>query len=175
MRANPIKMVHISSDDIVAALPLFFILCGVIMLVCFLIVRSVEGKNNAFPVQEKNARIIDLRQETTFGLIMVTWILFEFSDGVRIRLTTDIKNDFMVGDEGILKYQGERLVSFERGEIKRYKEGQTELKKKPAPEVVVTQEEVQYIMQRKNIPYAEAVILARKIKTKQFEKRSELR
>ena len=166
--------IYISSDDILAALPLFFIICAGIMLICYLIIRSAEAKNKALPVQEVNAKIIDLRQESTMGIIAVTWILFVLADGSRVRLVTDIKNDYMVGDEGVLKYQGERLISFERGKVKETETKDLNRKKQPVPKIKVTQAEIEYIMQKKNIPYADAAILAREIKMKRLEQKGEL-
>lgn len=157
----------ITTDDILSFLPALFIACGLIMLISYLIIRSSNAQNNALPVTERTATIVDLRQESAMGIITTTWILFQFSDGSRVRLVIEYNNDFMVGDKGLLKYQGNKMISFERGVTKKAVQRNGVDKETPEQKmarVEVTHEEIQRLMRRKNIPYGEAVILAKKRK-----------
>ena len=50
-------------------------------------------------------------------IAVVTWTLFETSDGNRVRLSGKANNTYVIGDKGYLKWQGTRLISFERGKV----------------------------------------------------------
>lgn len=70
--------------------------------------------------EEKNAKII-ARRTTPHPFnqaVMINMVVFELSNGSRVELAIKDPNTYGImveGDCGILKYQGKKFVSFERG------------------------------------------------------------
>ena len=90
-----------------------FVLVTVIVLsfVTILIVtRIMDVKNKNKPIQGMRAKVLEKRGEQS----MIVRILFQTEDGDRVELACSAKNKYVVGDEGFLKWQGTRLISFER-------------------------------------------------------------
>lgn len=71
--------------------------------------------------ETKNAKIVAKRTapHPLSQTVSVNMVVFEFTDGSRIELAikdSDVYNIMVVGDCGILKYQGKKFIKFERGE-----------------------------------------------------------
>lgn len=100
---------------------LFLIICimGVLMVFMWIIVfalRSHEkAKNNAQPVKTNSAKLIDM-QQVPAGQIVIgdIGVMFELDNGERIRLKANPKNSLVVGDKGLLTWQGTNIIKFER-------------------------------------------------------------
>lgn len=98
---------------------MFILAMGVVMVFLWIIVfalRSHEkAKNNSQPVKTNTAKLIDM-QQVPAGQIVIgeIWVMFELDNGERIRLKANPKNSLVVGDKGILTWQGTNILKFER-------------------------------------------------------------
>lgn len=104
----------ISIDDLVIG---FGVLLGLffISLIVFLAIRKKQNdENNAQPIQRMMAKIVDKQKLDPGTIAFETWTLFETEIGARVRLVGKANNDYVVGDQGELTWQGSRLISFER-------------------------------------------------------------
>lgn len=114
------RLMDITTDDIVQALPIFFISCIVICIICWMIVKKKESENEAFPVEEGEVVCVDIRyMNSTVGSLLSS-IMFETEEGRRVRIAQGVplSVDYIVGDRGYLKWQGTKLISFARGKTK---------------------------------------------------------
>ena len=100
----------------------FFILLfsAVIVIAILWIVAAVLRKKNeaeikSHPVLTKTAKLIDMQQVPAGQIVLgEIWVLFELQDGERLRLNANPQNNLMIGDVGILTWQGRRILSFKR-------------------------------------------------------------
>ena len=86
--------------------------------------RDVE--NSAHPILVENAKVIDKHQGAPNTLAFEAWVLFETESGKRVRLFANPNDIYLVGDEGRLRWQGTRLIAFERGRMVKENAGKPE-------------------------------------------------
>ena len=80
-----------------------------------LILRKNEAEIKSHPVLTKTAKLIDMQQVPAGQIVLgEIWVLFELQDGERLRLNANPQNNLMIGDVGILTWQGRRILSFKR-------------------------------------------------------------
>lgn len=103
---------YIDSDFLETAFPLFIVglfLFFFISVIFFLVVKNSDNKK---PLKTKKVKILE--KPVQQGL--VEWYTVEFENGERCKLrnfSTD-KILISVGDIGIIKYQGQTIISFQR-------------------------------------------------------------
>lgn len=87
----------------------------VLAIVLNIIKKKQDAENKKLPVRQKAARIIDM-QKYDAGEIVIgePWVMFELENGSRLRLNAKPKNHLMVGDIGLLTWQGRKILNFER-------------------------------------------------------------
>lgn len=94
-----------------------FVVAAVAMVlisgVCLAFVKKKEAEDRAMPFEGKIAKLIDLDNSNEF----VRWATFEARDGERVRLQCENDRPYLIGDEGYLKWQGTRLLSFDIGSM----------------------------------------------------------
>ena len=108
------KIGDITTDDIAGAIPLFLAICVGIMIISWAILKTKNKENAAMPVEGMLATIVDMPKMEANAIVIATWILIEFPNGNRKRLSCKGNHNFVVGDYGYAKWQGTKLVSFER-------------------------------------------------------------
>lgn len=108
------RLGDITTNDLAAMMPYFFIGCIVICLICFFIVKSKDAENDEKPIRTAIAKIIDRDQPQPNSVTIVGWLMFETEDGERVRVSIKAGHNYVVGDEGKLTWQGSRFISFER-------------------------------------------------------------
>ena len=109
------RLGDITIDDV-----LLFLLCfGIVGIISWIVVikkhRDTERENDAQPIQGMVAKIVDMENLDTNTYASRMWVLFEGNDGNRVRIYCPVKNDFIIGDKGFVKWQGNKMLSFERG------------------------------------------------------------
>lgn len=107
----------ITVKDMASVLPLFFIICGVICLICVLVIKAKNAESNDKPVRTAVAKIVDKDQPAANAVTIIGWLLFETEEGERVRVSVKAGHDFLIGDVGDLTWQGTRLISFTRRKI----------------------------------------------------------
>lgn len=105
----------ITDEDIVEALPMFMLIMAAIFVICIITIKKKDSANDALPIRGANATIVDMQKVDSNTIAIITWTMFETSDGTRVRLSTRANNTYVIGDKGYLRWQGTRLISFERG------------------------------------------------------------
>lgn len=108
------RLGDLTTDDVGGMLLVLMGLMVVICVVCFAIIKSKDAENNSKPVLSMRAKIIDKDSVAPGTVAFVIGVTFETEDGNRVELSCSAKEHFMVGDTGFLKWQGTRLISFER-------------------------------------------------------------
>lgn len=96
------------------ALSLFWIVV-IILVLAFILVRKRKAENDAQPVLEENAKVIEKPETPPNSIVIIASVVFETETGKRLRLHCKPNDVYVVGDEGRLRWQGTRLYSFERG------------------------------------------------------------
>ena len=108
------RLGDITTDDIAGMLPMLFVIMIGICVICFFIIKSKDAENDSKPVMGMRAKVIEKRGDQGPGVPIVIAVLFQTEDGNRIELSCSAKNKYVVGDEGFLRWQGTRLISFDR-------------------------------------------------------------
>ncbi|MBO5023774.1 MAG: hypothetical protein J6D11_05655 [Clostridia bacterium] len=62
------------------------------------------------PILTEKARLIEKAPSQSFE----TKVLFETERGERVRLRAKVPNNLVIGDEGMLTWQGGKIIKFER-------------------------------------------------------------
>lgn len=159
----------ITIEDLAGMIPIFFLVCIAIMGICYIIVKAKEAENNAMPIQEMDATIVDMARPEQ-GSVIATWVLFESEDGNRVRVTCNGDNEYVIGDKGYLKWQGTRLIEFKRGKTVEGVHSEAEKVEQDRARCQVSREEITALMRERNIPYGEAMILAKKMRIEEETK-----
>ncbi|MBR2889157.1 MAG: DUF2500 domain-containing protein [Oscillospiraceae bacterium] len=108
------KIGDITIEEIAEILPFVFLGMLAVCGICLLIIKMKDKENDKLPVLEMAARVIDKQQVASNEIAFVIWIMFETEDGTRVRLSCKAQENYLVGDKGILRWQGTRLLSFDR-------------------------------------------------------------
>ena len=92
-----------------------FVIGAILWIILAVLKKKEDIENKAQPVITKKATLVDKQQvapgELLFGEM---WTLFELEDGERVRLNAKPQNTLLVGDRGMLTWQGKRILKFER-------------------------------------------------------------
>lgn len=77
--------------------------------------KKRDDEDNAQPVMTKQAKLVDM-QQIPAGQVVIgeIWTMFELENGDRVRLNANVQNSLVVGDIGMLTWQGRRILKFER-------------------------------------------------------------
>lgn len=102
-------------EDLFFALLIMAILAAILWGIVFVLKAKEDARNNAQPVETKFAKLVDM-QQIPAGQIVIgeIWTMFELKDGNRIRLNAKVQNSLVIGDEGMLTWQGNKILKFER-------------------------------------------------------------
>lgn len=97
---------------------LFFsllVLMVVMWVIAAVLKKKRDDEDNAQPVLTKQARLVDM-QQIPAGQIVIgeIWTMFELESGERVRLNAHAQNSLVVGDQGMLTWQGRKILKFER-------------------------------------------------------------
>ena len=92
-----------------------FVIAAVLWIIVAVMKKKEDDENDAQPVMTGKAKLID-KQQAAAGDIIIgqIWTLFELEAGERIRLNANMQNTLVVGDSGLLTWQGKRILKFER-------------------------------------------------------------
>lgn len=79
--------------------------------------RKKDADNSRMPRYREMAMVVD-RQQVPPGTVLLfdnPWVLFELQNGRRVRVSaTKTCRDLIVGDRGMLTWQGDQMISFSR-------------------------------------------------------------
>lgn len=99
---------------------LFAILIGLLVVVGLFAAFAVSKQNHENsqkPVRREKVRVVEKtsmsNDPVTSALVSDVWFIFETQSGERIRLCGKT-NIAIIGDEGMLQWQGTKLISFSR-------------------------------------------------------------
>ncbi len=97
-----------------------FITMVIISIICLIIKKGVDSKNASCPMQQMKARVVDKQNlpGNAIRSMSTMWVVFELENGLRKRMIIPAtKDDMVVGDVGILSWQGEAMVAFSRNSM----------------------------------------------------------
>lgn len=102
-------------EDLFLALMVMAILAAILWGIVFVLKLKETARNNAQPIQTESAKLVDM-QQIPAGQIVIgeIWTMFELNGGNRIRLNAKVQNTLVIGDEGVLTWQGNKILNFER-------------------------------------------------------------
>lgn len=109
------RLGDITVNDIAEITPFVVLGLAVVCGICLMIIKIKEAENNALPINGMVATIIDMQQVASNTVAFAIWVMFETEDGTRVRVSCNANENYVVGDKGYLKWQGTRLISFDRG------------------------------------------------------------
>ena len=99
---------------------LFAVLIGMLVVVglfAAFAINKQKQENSRKPLRREKVRVVEKTSMTndalTSALVSNVWFIFETQSGERIRLC-DNTNIAIIGDEGLLEWQGTKLISFKR-------------------------------------------------------------
>lgn len=96
---------------------LFAILFGslIILSIISIVITSVQkAKDSSYPIQKKHAKVLEKEQLPVGAIVADVKVWFETEDGDRLRLRAKPQNKLFPGDEGLLTWQGTKIMNFER-------------------------------------------------------------
>lgn len=108
------RLGDLTMDDVGGML---FVLMGVMAVICVVslfILKMKDAENDTKPVLGMRAKIIDKDHVAPGTVAFVIGVTFETEDGNRMEISCNAREHYVVGDTGFLKWQGTRLISFER-------------------------------------------------------------
>ncbi len=92
-----------------------FVIIGALWIVLKVLEKQQEAENKRQPVKEEVAKIVDVQRIDAGGIVIgEMWVLFELTGGERVRLYISPQNSLVVGDLGILTWQGKKMLKFQR-------------------------------------------------------------
>lgn len=110
------KISDITVEEILQfGFPVLFGLAIIALVLYGIAKHKRDAEDDAQPILEENAKVIDKQQVAPNAIVFEVWIMFETETGKRVRLNCKPNDAYIVGDEGCLRWQGTRLYSFERG------------------------------------------------------------
>lgn len=105
----------ITTDDILLiGLPVLFGLLILSWIAYSSTKHKQNAENSAKPVLGAIAKVVDKQQIAPNTIAFEVWVMFETESGERIRVVCKANNNYIIGDRGYLKYQGTKLLDFER-------------------------------------------------------------
>ena len=92
-----------------------FVLLVIMWVIAAVMKKKSDDEDNAQPVLTKQAKLVDM-QQIPAGQIVIgeIWTMFELDSGERVRLNAHAQNSLVVGDQGMLTWQGRKILKFER-------------------------------------------------------------
>ena len=109
------RLSDLTTGDILFFAMVMMIACAVFCVIAGILKKREDEKNSYLPVRGMQATIIDVPQLQQNTIAFQVPIMFETSEGNRVRLLCKANHDYLVGDTGYLQWQGSRFISFERG------------------------------------------------------------
>lgn len=102
-------------EDLFFAIFIMAVLAALLWGIVFALKAKETAHNNAQAIQNDFAKLVDM-QQIPAGQIVIgeIWTMFELKDGSRIRLNAKVQNTLVIGDEGMLTWQGNKILKFER-------------------------------------------------------------
>ena len=109
------RLGDITTDDLFGGIMVFMAVCAVLWGIVFVMKKKDDARNETEPLQTRAARVIE-KQQIPAGQVVIgsIWAVFELENGERIRLYVKEHSSVYCGDKGMLTWQGNRAVSFER-------------------------------------------------------------
>lgn len=115
-----------------SSVPLIMGILFVVIMIIALPIGIANGKKTTNAIygddsdqdhpQEKKAKVLAKRTSPhpLNQTIMINMVVFEFENGTRLELALKDQNEYgllVEGDEGTLRYQGKKYISFNRGVV----------------------------------------------------------
>ncbi len=105
------RLDNYTMEDVGMFLGIMFGIFIISMVFLLIATKAAANKNNKYPVRESKVKLIS--KECANGLIP-EHVIFETDDGERINLVAETGNSLVVGDIGMLTWQGTKIISFSR-------------------------------------------------------------
>lgn len=96
----------------------FGVLFGVaiVAVIFYLIVAARRNSyDSAQPLRVADATVVDKQLLPANAIAFQVWVMFETDSGERVRLLCERNHNYIIGDKGRLRWQGEKISSFSRG------------------------------------------------------------
>ncbi len=106
--------ISIDSDSFLETLPIIFGVCLGFILIFGIIVAAKNRENASKPMVTKHATLIEKPQIPPNAISVAMWLVFQLDNGERIRVQASGNPSLVVGDQGMLTWQGTALRGFVR-------------------------------------------------------------
>ncbi len=108
--------IRIDTDDeiwgvIIIAL---LVVCGLIIIAGAVASYQRRSKNEACPELRMHATVVDKPSIPVNTIYALVWVTFQVEDGRRVRLNMPYQKAPLLGDSGMLTWQGDAMRSFVR-------------------------------------------------------------
>lgn len=104
-----------SIEDLAMLFAILFGLMIVSLIFLAIIKKKQDAEDQAQPVRKEMAKVVDKQQIDSGGIVIgEPWVLFEVEGGTRVRLSANPKNSLVIGDTGMLTWQGCKILRFDR-------------------------------------------------------------
>ena len=103
----------ITLSDIFMSIAIMF---GVTIVLWLIVAAMNKAKDHSIensPLRESEAKVVEV-QRVPVGFAQDTWVVFELTSGSRVRLQDKNQTYLVVGDQGHLRWRGDRVDSFRR-------------------------------------------------------------
>lgn len=109
------RLGDITTDDLLGGIWYFCVVSAILLGIVFIMMKKDNARNKAEPLQTKSAKVLE-KEQIPAGQVVIgsIWVVFELENGERIRLYVKEHSSVYYGDKGMLTWQGNRVVSFER-------------------------------------------------------------
>lgn len=106
---------NISMEELFMFFFIWIVLLAIIWIFVAVVIKKQDAENKAQPVKSEKAKVIDMQRINTNEIaIGELWVMFETESGQRVRLYVKPQNTLIVGDAGLLTWQGRKIIRFER-------------------------------------------------------------
>lgn len=107
---------RISMEEIFMMFAVLFGLMAISFIALFIVRRKRDVEDKSHPIQRGRAKLVDKQQLAPGTILAISemWVLFELENGRRLQLVAKAQNSLVIGDEGMLTWQGKRILKFER-------------------------------------------------------------
>ncbi len=106
--------INIDSQSALEALPILFGIMFGICIICWIILSVQKKKNEGQPVRQEHVVVMEKPPIPANSIIIIQNLTFQLDNGERICIAVPTKEQLVVGDKGILTWQGTAFRSFVR-------------------------------------------------------------
>ncbi len=106
--------INIDSQSVVEALPMLFGILFGICIICWIVMAVRNKQNESQPLQRQHAVLVEKPQIPANSICVIQNLTFQLDNGSRICVSVPTTERLVVGDKGMLTWQGTAFRSFVR-------------------------------------------------------------